>query len=250
MANEYNCVDVSEWNGDINWKDAREDDVKFAFIRCGFGQDSESQDDKYFHINMEKALEAGVKVGVYFYAYATSAELAEGEAEHCIRLIEPYKDKISFPVFYDIEEEKIESHLDEIVPAFINKLNEAGYNCGVYLTTSWFDSYFKDISCDYFWMASWGKDDGQPHSKPDWCDVWQYTSKGSVHGIGYDCVDCDIVYNEDMKLLIAKPEPEPVPTPTPKPVERSYTLMAEITVTTTKDIETVRDVLSGLTINL
>lgn len=177
--NQYNCVDVSEHNGTIDWEAAAEDDVRYAFIRAGFGQDIESQDDKYFHINMQNAIEAGVKVGVYFYSYATNADMAAGEAEHCIRLIEPYKDKISFPIFYDIEEERIESHLDEIVPAFINTMNKAGYNAGVYLTTSWFDDYFKDI--------------------------WQYTSKGSVHGIGYDCVDCDILYNENMKLLMFEP---------------------------------------------
>lgn len=204
--NAYNCVDVSEHNGTINWTDAYNDDVRFAFIRAGFGQDYESQDDKYFHINMAEALEAGCKVGIYFYAYATNAEMAVGEAEHCCRLLEPYKDKISFPVFYDIEESKIESHLEEIVPAFINYLNDKGYNCGVYLSTSWFDNYFKNIDCDYFWMASWGPDDGEPHKEPEWCDIWQYTSKGSVHGIGSGCVDCDILYNEDMKLLKDKPQ--------------------------------------------
>ena len=203
--NAYNCVDVSEHNGTINWTDAYNDDVRFAFIRAGFGQDYESQDDKYFHINMAEAIEAGCKVGIYFYAYATSAEMAVGEAEHCCRLLEPYKDKISFPVFYDIEESKIESHLEEIVPAFINYLNEKGYNCGVYLSTSWFDNYFKNIDCDYFWMASWGPDDGDPHNKPEWCDIWQYTSKGHVNGIKGN-VDCDILYNDDMQLLIPKPK--------------------------------------------
>ena len=221
--NPYNCVDVSEHNGDINWNAAHEDDVKFAFIRAGFGQDMESQDDKYFHINMQNAIEAGVKVGVYFYSYATSEEMAEGEADHCLRLIEPYKDKISFPVFYDIEESRIESHLEEIVPAFINKLNAAGYNCGVYLSTSWFDDYFKNIDCDYFWMASWGSDDGEPHNKPEWCDIWQYTSRGSVHGIGNGCVDCDILYNEEMKLLINKPDPEVIT----KIYKNAYVLISE-----------------------
>lgn len=207
--NAYNCIDVSEWNQDIDWDLAAADDVRYAFIRCGFGQDSESQDDKYFHINMEKAIKAGVKVGIFFFAYATSEEAAIGEAEHCLRLIEPYKDQISFPVFYDIEEEGgVEPYISEIVPAFINRLNEAGYNCGVYLQTSWFDEYFRDIDCSYFWMASWGPDDGEPHNKPQWCDIWQYTSKGSVHGVGYDCVDCDILYNEDMKLL-RKSDPIP-----------------------------------------
>ena len=220
--NAYNCIDVSEFNHDIDWDLAAADDVKYAFIRCGFGQDSESQDDKYFHINMEKAIKAGVKVGVYFYSYATSEEAAIGEAEHCLRLIEPYKDQISFPVFYDIEEEGgVEPYISEIVPAFINRLNEAGYNCGVYLQTSWFDEYFRDIDCSYFWMASWGPDDGEPHNKPQWCDIWQYTSKGSVHGVGYDCVDCDVLYNEDMTLLKEKPQP----------ADETETFKATVTIT-------------------
>lgn len=233
MSNPYNCIDVSEWNGDIDWKEAKEDDVKFAFIRAGFGQDLESQDDKYFHINMENALAAGVKVGVYFYSYAKSEEAAIGEALHCIRLIEPYKDRISFPVFYDIEEASIEPYLKEIVPAFINTLNAHGYNAGCYLSVAWFDEHFKDIDCSYFWMASWGNDDGQPHNKPEWCDIWQFTSKGTVYGVGSENVDCDILYNEDIKLLIDKPDPEVIK----KIYKNAYVLISESNETITITIK-------------
>lgn len=205
--NYYNCIDVSEHNGDINWTKAHDDDVKFAFIRCGFGQDIESQDDKYFHINMRNAINAGVKVGVYFYSYAKSTEQAQGEAEHCLHLIEPYKDKISFPIFYDVEEDNIEDYVDITIPEFTRILNEHGYNVGVYATGYWFTHCLQYVPIDYLWVAYWGSDDGEPHSKPEWCDIWQYTSRGSVIGInGY--VDCNILYNEDMKLLIDKPEPE------------------------------------------
>lgn len=223
----FNAVDVSEWNGDINWNDAYADGVRYAFIRAGFGQDSESQDDKYFHINMENALKAGVKVGVYFYAYATDYDSAVGEAEHCIRLIEPYRDKISFPVFYDIEEQKCVPRIKDIVDGFRNKMEYHGYNVGVYTAISWYDAYFQPIDIDYIWIASWGSDDGKPHTKPQWCDVWQYTSHGSVNGIakasyyidqyGNKCytsgVDCDIVYNENMHLLINQ---DPIPDPEPE----------------------------------
>jgi len=211
MANAYNCIDVSEHNKTIDWEVARQDDVKFAFIRCGFGKDSESQDDKCFDVNIQSALEAGVKVGVYFYSYAKDEESAASEAAHCLRLIEPYKDKISFPVFYDVEEDSIADHIEDTIPVFTRILNDAGYNVGVYCTTWWFDNYFKDIACDYFWLASWGNDDGEPHTKPEWCDIWQYTSRGSVNGVGYDCVDCDILYNEDMTLLIEKPIDDDIP---------------------------------------
>ncbi len=200
--NPYNCIDVSEHNREIDWEAARADDVEYAIIRCGFGKDNERQDDKYFEINMQNALDAGVKVGVYFYSYAQDEESAASEADHCLRLIEPYKDKLAMPVFYDVEEKSIADHIKDTIPVFTRILNDAGYNVGVYCTTWWFDNYFKDIACDYFWLASWGNDDGEPHTKPEWCDIWQYTSRGSVHGLGYDCVDCDILYNKDMKALI------------------------------------------------
>lgn len=221
MANSYNAVDVSEWNQDINWISAKADDVKFAFIRCGFGQDNPNQDDKYFHINMESALAAGVKVGVYFYSYASDYDSAVGEAEHCIRLIEPYRDKISFPIFYDIEEEKCIPRIIDVVDGFRNKMEYHGYNVGVYTAISWYDAYFKPINIDYMWIASWGRDDGEPHTKPDYCDIWQYTSKGSVNGIGSGCVDCDIVYNEDMHLLI---DQDPIPDPEPAPIEKTVNI--------------------------
>ena len=214
----FNCVDVSEWNGEIDWKAAKADGVEYAFIRCGFGKDSEKQDDKYFHINMENALEAGVKVGVYFYAYAVDWDSAAAEAYHCIRLVEKYKDKISFPVFYDVEEQQNVPRISDVVMGFINTMNYYGYNCGVYTMGSWYSAYFKNIDCDYIWLAYWGADDGVPHNKPEYCDIWQYTSKGSVDGIGNRCVDCDILYNIDMKLLInEEPQPEPTPEPTPEP---------------------------------
>ena len=196
-----NCIDVSEWNKEIDWNEVKNAGINNVFIRAGFGQDYESQDDKYYYQNIEGALKVGLNVGVYFYSYATNKEMAIGEAVHCCRLIENYKDKIAFPVFYDIEEKSIESHISETVPAFIDYMNEHGFNAGVYCSVSWFDDYFKDIPCSYFWFASWGSNDGKPHTKPQWCDVWQYTSKGTVEGVGSDSVDCDIVFNYDMELL-------------------------------------------------
>lgn len=200
-----NCIDVSEHNGYINWSDAFNDGVRYAFIRAGFGQDNESQDDKYFHINMKNALAEGIKVGVYFYSYADDYDSAVGEAEHCIRLIEPYRDQISFPVFYDLEENKnISKCLKDVVDGFRNKMEYHGYNVGCYVTTSWYDAYFRDIECDYIWLAYLG------NTKPEYCDVWQYSWTEDVVGVG-EC-DADILYNTDMKLLINQPpdiKPDP-----------------------------------------
>lgn len=194
-----NCVDVSEHNGDIKWPLVYESGIKYAIIRAGFGQDIESQDDKYFHINMENALKADIKVGVYFYSYATDYDTAVGEAEHCIRLIEPYRNKISLPVFYDLEEDRNRNRIIDIVDGFRNKMEYHGYNVGCYVSTSWYDQYFKDINIDYIWLAYLGT------KKPDYCDIWQYSWNDYVPGIG-NC-DNNNLYNTDMKLLINEPDP-------------------------------------------
>lgn len=198
----FNCLDVSEHNGNIDWDAAKADGVEYALIRCGFGKDYESQDDKYFDINMKNALAAGVKVGVYFYSYAQNVEAAASEAVHCLRLIEPYKNKLSLPVFYDVEENSIINAVADTIPVFTQMLNEAGYNVGVYATGYWFTHYLQYVAIDYLWVAYWGNDDGEPHSKPEWCDIWQYTSRGSVDGVGSGGVDCNILYNTQMTALI------------------------------------------------
>ena len=207
------AVDVSEWNGTIDWDKAKADGVEAAFIRCGFGQDQNGQDDKAFLINMEGAIAADIKVGVYFYSYATNYDTACSEAHHCLRLIEQYRDEIAFPIFYDLEEERNKPRIKDIFDGFRNTLQYYGYNVGAYTSVSWYDAYFQPIDCDYIWLASWGPDDGEEHDryKPNYCDVWQYTSKGSVNGIGYGAIDCDIIYNDEMKLLFVDPELKPEP---------------------------------------
>lgn len=202
-----NCIDVSVHQGKIDWNAVKESGVEYAFIRCGYGQDYESQDDGYYFENIENALSVGMKVGVYFFSYAYDYDSAVGEAEHCIRLIEPYRDQISFPVFYDLErDENISKCLKDVVDGFHNKMEYHGYNVGCYVTTSWYDAYFRDIECDYIWLAYLG------NTKPDYCDVWQYSWTEEIPGIEGDC-DADILYNTDMKLLINQPEPEPDPVP-------------------------------------
>lgn len=243
MSN-YNCVDVSEWNGSIDWNAAKADGVEYALIRCGFGQDITKQDDKYFEINMKNAIAAGVKIGVYMYSYAKSADAARGEAKHTLRLIEPYRNQLSLPVFYDVEESSIEKYVDETVPAFIEEINKAGYNCGVYATGYWFTHCLQYVAIPYLWVAYWGSDDGQPHTKPEFCDIWQYTSKGSVDGIGNGGVDCDILYNTQMTALIDEPTPTPTPTPTP-----SKTVIVELPIlkrgSTGGEVLTIQALLNG-----
>ena len=195
-----NCIDVSEHNGNINWEAVRNDGVEYALIRCGFGKDIESQDDKFFHINMENALNAGVKVGVYFYSYADSGDSAAVEAEHCLRLISGYKDKLSLPVFYDLEEDKNKANIYDIYTMFAGILNEAGYNVGCYANQYWYNTVLKPVPIDYTWVAKWD------NHQPDWgINIWQFTGTGHCAGVAGN-VDCDVVIDPNMQALIPVPE--------------------------------------------
>jgi GH25 family lysozyme M1 (1,4-beta-N-acetylmuramidase) len=211
-----NCIDVSEHNGSIDWFSAKADGIEYALIRCGFGQDKESQDDKYFHINMEGALNAGIKVGVYFYSYASDGDAAAGEAEHCLRLINGYKNQLALPVFYDLEEDKIKANVYSIYKMFEGILNEQGYNVGCYASQYWYDTCLQPVPIAYAWVAKWGG------SQPAWGeDIWQFTEKGHCAGVGGN-VDCNVVINPDMKALIDAPQPEP------DPVNREVNITIEV----------------------
>ena len=109
----YNCVDISEWNGIVDWEQAKNDSVQYAFIRCGLGKyylnysdpdkradmqakwEETNGEDKCFQPNMDGALDAGIKVGAYFYSYARNAQEAEDEAIQCVNEIAKYKDALS-----------------------------------------------------------------------------------------------------------------------------------------------------------
>ena len=168
------------------------------------GKDIESQDDKYFHINMENALNAGIKVGVYFYSYADSGDTAAVEAEHCLRLISGYKDKLSLPVFYDLEEDKNKANIYDIYTMFAGILNEAGYNVGCYANQYWYDTVLKPVPIDYTWVAKWD------NHQPDWgINIWQFTGTGHCAGVSGN-VDCDVVIDPNMQALIPVPENDSV----------------------------------------
>ena len=96
-------IDVSEWQGEINWKKVAATGISFAIIRCGFRyiESNELGTDERFKENIEGAIDAGLRVGVYFYGTAVNKEEAREEAEYTINLIKNYN--LSYPVVYDAE---------------------------------------------------------------------------------------------------------------------------------------------------
>ena len=205
-------IDISYANGNVDFDKIKAAGVDAVIIRCGFGKDYKKQDDEKFERNINGAHAAGIRTGVYFYSYAKDADAAKSESAHCLRLINPYREYISLPIFYDVEESNIQKAVKTTVPIFISAMNNAGFNAGVYASKSWFSSYLKGVAIPFKWIASWGNDDGKPHTQPEGADIWQYTSKGKVDGIK-GVVDCDIIINENMTALIGG---DPASDPTPQ----------------------------------
>ena len=100
-------IDVSYHNGTIDWEKVKAAGVDGAILRCGYGDNIASQDDKQWKRNADECTRLGIPFGAYLYSYAKSTAQAKSEAEHALRLIKGYK--LSYPVYYDLEEHGTES---------------------------------------------------------------------------------------------------------------------------------------------
>jgi lysozyme len=210
-------IDVSNFQGNINWERVKASGVTGAIIRCGWGQDMASQDDPKFVRNVTECIRLGIPFGVYLYSYAKSVTAAQSEARHVIRLLTPYKDKMSYPAFYDMEQAGTEKVAKDTAKAWLEVMRAAGYHVGIYSTKFWFDNYIKPAADLPKWVAFWGSKQPQV---PGIC-AWQYTSKGRVPGINRN-VDC----SEDLGL--AQAGSGVVPAPAPQPTKTNEEIAAEV----------------------
>ncbi|MDO4788812.1 MAG: GH25 family lysozyme [Johnsonella sp.] len=172
-------IDVSHWQGEIDWKEVAKDDVKFAMIGTGYP----NKPDPKFHYNAREAAKAGIALGIYIYSYAENVEQAEAEADYVLNLIKDYP--VSYPVAYDIEDETAhgklsKDELSRIILAFTKKIKDAGYHPMLYASDYWFSTKFdlnalKELDV---WVARYHK--LHKYNKPA---IWQATSEGSIRGI-------------------------------------------------------------------
>lgn len=210
---ERKVIDISVHNGDIDFKKVKSQ-VDGVIIRCGYGSDIKSQDDKKWKQNVEGCINNGIPFGVYIYSYAKTNEMAISEAEHVIRLIKPYKDKLSYPIYYDLEEDGTQKGAVERARAFAKVLTDAGYKVGMYANQNWWDNYLVGLNEFTKWVAKYGINDGKPHTKPNikGMDIWQYTSVGKVDGIKGN-VDMNICYRDFDTSKSDKPNDDKRKTP-------------------------------------
>lgn len=192
-------IDVSKWNGDIDWDKVKADGIEFVMIRCGYRGSVTGAlvEDPNFMKNIRGAKAAGLKVGIYFFTQATNEIEAVEEASMVIALCDGYE--IDYPVVIDTEGAGGNGRADaldvetrtNVCKAFCETIVNAGYEAGVYASRSWYNQNITVSELDEYkiWLAEY-------RSTPlysGYYDMWQYTSKGSVDGIEGN-VDLNISY--------------------------------------------------------
>lgn len=201
-------IDVSKYNGDIDFTLVKKDGITGVICQLGYGCNFESQNDYTFVRNVQNAYKAGLKVGAYIYSYAQTTQEAVSEAYHAISQIERCEGKITGPVWLDLEEEYLGRYAKDVLKDFANIMNAHGYEVGIYTGLSYYNTYLNGVTGYPLWIASYGGDDGTVWEdyKPNKGEViWQYTSKGTVNGI-YGYVDTNICYEWGDDMTTAEVE--------------------------------------------
>lgn len=203
---DYKVIDVSEWQGKIDWKKAwKSKEFSAVILRCGYGSNEYSKDDKQWTRNVTECERLGIPYGVYLYSYATSKTIYS-EIEHVLRLLKGYSPTL--PVYLDLEESKYGKYFLDNAVKFCKEITKAGYKAGVYSGSYLFKQYLTSLNKNYSrWIAAYGKNkNGQvyPEVKPNVGeDAWQYTSTGKVSGINGN-VDVSIFYTDYLKKKTEK----------------------------------------------
>ena len=190
-------IDVSRWNGSIDWKAVKNSGVNFVIIRCGYRGSTAGSliEDPKFTTNIKGAINAGLKVGVYFFTQAVDEVEAVYEASYVIELIKNYK--ITYPVFLDVEAsggrgDKISVDMrTKVCKAFCQTIQNAGYTAGIYANKTWLNEKLNvsELNAYKIWLAQYA-------ATPTYTgryDMWQYKSTGVINGISGD-VDLNLSY--------------------------------------------------------
>lgn len=194
-------IDVSKYNGNIDWNAVKNSGVSYVIIRCGYRGSTTGAliEDPMFRSNIQGAAKAGLKVGVYFFTQATNEVEAVEEASMVLNLIKGYN--ISYPVFLDVEATNGNngradgisvSTRTAVCKAFCQTIQNSGYKSGIYANKTWLNEKIDTPSLTGYriWLAQYAAAPSYSRTK---YDMWQYSSKGKVSGISGN-VDMNISY--------------------------------------------------------
>lgn len=191
-------IDVSKWNGSIDWNAVKNSGVSYVIIRCGYRGSSTGAliEDPKFRSNIKGAKAAGLKVGVYFFSQAVNEVEAVEEASMAINLASGYG--LNYPIFLDVESSGgrgdgiSKETRTEVCKAFCATVQNSGYSAGIYANKNWFSEKINTGSLTSYkiWLAQYAS---APTYSATRYDMWQYSSKGKVSGINGN-VDMNISY--------------------------------------------------------
>ncbi len=233
-------IDVSKYQGEVDWEKAKAAGIDFAILRCGFGSEwngegdpaAYTQDDEQWRRNADECTRLGIPFGAYLYSYATTEERARREADHVARLLglvapedpalgdytaAPYR--LAYPVFYDLEDASITDLFPQeaaaLTAAFFDQLESHGYTGeqGIYASLNWVRGRLQDPGFDEwrdnFWIARFN--DRLGCNGP--CRIWQtsYTEPGAAYGVQSDTVDVDLVLDPLRITGMAEADGSPAP---------------------------------------
>ena len=196
-------IDVSQYQGTIDWTKMSKSNVGGAIIRAGYGS---GHVDKRAHENINGAIMAGLPVGLYWFSYATSEAKARAEAQACLDVASGWD--IELPIYFDFEEDSARfakesgctvnrSWVTAITKAFCETITAGGMRAGYYFNYSFSCTYYDHTKLRPYsqWFAYWSN-----HIKAGFePDIWQYTDKGRIAGIAGN-VDCDLLFKESLIL--------------------------------------------------
>ena len=189
------CIDLSEWNGDIDFNKVKKSGVTCVILRAGYGKDP-NQEDNEFQKYYKQAKAADLNVGAYWYSYATSVDAAKAEVRNCMKTIQGKE--FDLPVFFDVEEYRQavlpRRTLTDIISTFCDGIKSNGFESGLYSAKSMLvDSAYPDeLASKYLiWMAA---PNNSYNELPAFVDIHQYSWNGKVNGIP-EKVDMNYIYN-------------------------------------------------------
>lgn len=179
-------IDVSEFQGVLDWSKIKAAGIKFAILRAGYGR---YETDSVFHENARRANAAGIPIGVYWFSYAINTAGAKQEAQKCLEVIKEHT--ITLPVYFDFEYDTVtyakkqgvtlgrQAFNDHSV-AFCDTIQAAGYRAGVYYNLDYLDRLvdMSRIGKYSLWFAQYNS-----YPQASGWDLWQYSSSGSIAGI-------------------------------------------------------------------
>ena len=179
----FRVIDVSVHQSEIDWKASKDSGVEAVMIRSGY---STNGPDTKFVLHIRSALAVGMAVGIYHYSYAESVEEARQEGKYCAELIRDYKDYITFPVAYDIEETSMQAYGKEkttqMALAFCDEIRKEGYQPMVYCNLNWANNFIDIPTLQKngikFWIAQYNTECGYTGTY----SMWQYSSTTHLPG--------------------------------------------------------------------